>query len=46
MVLSDFGNSAQGALGANPLSLTMEPSGQILVAASGSGTDSKVRCSV
>ncbi|MGH8653848.1 MAG: hypothetical protein ACREYE_17500 [Gammaproteobacteria bacterium] len=41
MVFSDFGNAAQGALGANPLSLTMEPSGQILVAASGSGADSK-----
>ncbi len=39
-VLSDFGNTAQGAVGANPLGVAVEPSGHILVTDSSSGTDS------
>ncbi len=40
-VLSDFGNSAQGVLGAGPFGVAVEPSGPILVMDPNAGTKSK-----
>src|SRR4029079_12873567 len=36
-ILSDFGNAAQGPIGANPRGLTVDSSGTILVVDSGTG---------